>query len=427
MNKVIANYVLDRFNQDSIIERAELLRKRFGTRIIYKNSKVNQDVFDFSTLFSAFNFPIIVEFAKESQEYYSFSAIKRYAESLKKAAKERAYDRSIDDAVKFCSKYMNKLVKTCEYFVNIYTKTFKNCIEIFNKSFGFTTEIPDPFPRLMIHFAYKDKEKSGPEIEFKKQLMLFRVTPKIFNKENKYHESLFVKQIASLLVVDPTYLKRTDDLSNILSNVEWLQKFSNTILSDMIYVLSQISVRLRSVSVTGKLFKILRRNIDRVNNNIFKYKEKIPKCKQDYKCMRKFVDTYFKFLEKELNFVTKFADESGAVPAFQLKSYVRIINTRKPVIDRYVKVLIEYKKVSLIAVKYFLDRFFIVFQKLYQDKFKAKSLQLEKLKDENLNDISKFYAKNKKAWQKLFISTEALEEMNKVSKEVYALHETIVV
>jgi hypothetical protein len=420
-------FVTDRTNQDSLMERAKLLKRYFTKKVVYTDRVVNQNVYDFATLFSSYRFPIVVEFTKETQEYYSYEFIKKYTESLKKAAKTRSYNRDIDEAAKFCYKFASKLVEVCEYLKETYSKSFKNCVTLFNENFGFRMSVPHPLPRLLIHLAYKDRATTRKEVILKKEVTMFHVTSRIFDSGSKNHEMLFAEHIPKLLIESTIYLKRKEDLANILENVEWLQGFVPVILSDLINVLGKILSRLKRIHVSGKkkAQKLLQGNIDRMNKWILKYSEKVDGIKNNYNLFKRFVDDFSEFLETELIFLNRFSTEFNIVLSYQLKNYVSKLKKNSTIINNYARILLEYEPITLVSVKYFLERFFLVFETLYQDRFKTRSKRLEEIKDKNLHDILSFNKNKKEIWKKIFVSTISLEEINRVSKQIFNLQKAL--
>ncbi len=413
------SYVLDRLNQAHLIYYAKLLASRFSTKIVYTDHDLNQKILDFGTLFSSFNFPIVIE-SERSDDYYSIFAMKDYLEALRKARKEKSYDRAIDQAVKDAYVYMEHLIKVCDYINKFYVDAFKKSVSIFNEAFGFRIIFPKQLPKMFLHIAYFDPEKKNTPVRYNKEMNVFDVYPVIFKIKNKYYSSLFAREIAKLLVNDPVYLARIDDLRTILKNVEWLQNFKDVFINDVKLFFRFYLKRLEMIKERVPNFsRVIDVHTSKLNSSVLNITS------SDYKRNESFskaVNIFLNVLEKEERFLKVFAVKSNDVEAYLLKNKLKSLLEYKEVLKSFSKTLLSYDEQALLVIRYYLDRFYPVFLAIYTLEYRVPSLHLERYKDKNLKQVCEFYKKRKEEWKDLFVTTAALENLNKVAKGVYSFH-----
>jgi len=415
-----SQFVFDVLNQDNLRLKSKTLKQIFASKIVYTDKDINQKVMDFATLFSLFNFPILVE--KGNKEYYSFEAIKDYYQWLKKAKREKSLDREVETAEDYSVKYMKEFVIICEYADKLFEKTYQRSIDLFNKRFGY--DLVSPKPKLLLHFSRKDK--FSKEFYYNKELNLFEMGIKFFDQPSRYHEIIIVEEVLKLLVSTTEYKNRIDIVKSVQGSFKWMRDFLPVLVFDSIKVLSNTKQQMEIVKTKSleKPSKEVEKNLKFINKILLKMDDQARYAKFDYEILKVFINNYFEFMKEEVKTLDKFIEEYNVLEAYTLRNYIKKVDeVDNPALD-FVNLLVEYKKNVQVVINYFIERFYLVFVLLYTNKYRVKSYKLDKFTDPNLKIVLK-YSKNKKEWDKLFVSVVALNEINKLTRAMYRLHQFI--
>ncbi|RLG18349.1 hypothetical protein DRN75_01970 [Nanoarchaeota archaeon] len=403
------DFVLDKLNQSTLRAKCAYLYSIFNNRLVYHDNKVNQAVLDFATLFSSFSFPIILDF-DTSEEYYALSKIKEYISYLSKARRLKSFNKSIDDAVKFCYEYGLRLYRFAKSMEKFYLKVYRRTSAMF-KDFG--GNLYSKPIKCLLHLSDTDKENQYKGCTYyKRGLDVVGIRRTMFNYSKKYWEAFMVESLAAYLNELPTFLDRKQILSDIYKNVVWLHSFKSVFVKDVLNFVNNLILLVskfdKNPSMVKSHLKLLKRDLSKLADSRTNFAD--------------FVKIYFGLVRSSYVFAKKYSYEYSDVDAYALKNFLSSILGYEDTVMLFADSLVRYNADTLKVIKYVIDNFEIGFLSVYVFKHRCKSKLLESGVSPLSRLLVRFYIKNRKLWNKIFVSSLALEETNSVAKKVYDLH-----
>jgi len=221
-----------------------------------------------------------------------------------------------------------------------------------------------------------------------------------------------VESLAAYLNELPTFLDRKQILSDIYKNVVWLHSFKSVFVKDVLNFVNNL------ILLVSKFDK----NPSMVKSHLNLLKRDLSKLADSRTNFADFVKIYFGLVRSSYVFAKKYSYEYSDVDAYALKNFLSSILGYEDTVMLFADSLVRYNADTLKVIKYVIDNFEIGFLSVYVFKHRCKSKLLESGVSPLSRLLVRFYIKNRKLWNKIFVSSLALEETNSVAKKVYDLH-----